>query len=94
MRRNASLQSQQTSPSSENAKEIHELHKRIQELEKENLCLKKSGGILCKGNQLEAYRFIDEHKEALWVTLVIKAFPYLSKCLLQPEDYLFSIATF
>ncbi|MDO4468270.1 MAG: hypothetical protein Q4C84_00325 [Bacillota bacterium] len=42
----------QTSPSfSENAKEIHELHKRIQELEKENLF----GGILCKGNQLEDY---------------------------------------
>ena len=39
----------QTSPSfSENAKEIHELHKRIQELEKENLFLKKAAAFFAK----------------------------------------------
>ena len=65
----------QTSPSfSENAKEIHELHKRIQELEKENLFLKKSGGILCKGNRLEAYRFIDEHKDFFGLRWLLKHF--------------------
>ncbi|ASM69431.1 MULTISPECIES: IS3 family transposase [Lachnospiraceae] len=64
----------QTSPSfSENAKEIHELHKRIQELEKENL-FKKSGGILCKGNRLEAYRFIDEHKDFFGLRWLLKHF--------------------
>ncbi len=29
------------------------------------LHLKKSGGILCEGNRLEAYRFIDQHQEEL-----------------------------
>ena len=39
----------QTSPSfSENAKEIHELHKRIQELEKENLFLKEAAAFFAK----------------------------------------------
>ena len=39
----------QTSPSfSENTKEIHELHKRIQELEKENLFLKKAAAFFAK----------------------------------------------
>lgn len=33
---------------SENAKEIHELHKRIQELEKENLFLKKAAAFFAK----------------------------------------------
>ena len=35
-----------------------------EELRKE-IAFKKSGGILCEGNRLEAYRFIDQHQEEL-----------------------------
>ena len=42
-------------------KEILRLRRELEESRKENLFLKKSGGILCKGNRLEAYRFIEEH---------------------------------
>ena len=42
--------------------ELHKLRLEKADLEKENDFLKKSGGILCEGNRLEAYRFIDENK--------------------------------
>ncbi|PWM22226.1 MAG: IS3 family transposase [Clostridiales bacterium] len=42
-------------------KEILRLRRELEESRKENLFLKKRGGILCKGNRLEAYRFIEEH---------------------------------
>ncbi|HJC49824.1 MAG TPA: IS3 family transposase [Candidatus Anaerostipes avistercoris] len=42
-------------------KEILRLRRELEESRKENPFLKKSGGILCKGNRLEAYRFIEEH---------------------------------
>ena len=43
--------------------EVRKLHQEKAELEKENDFLKKSSGILCEGNRLEAYRFIDNYKE-------------------------------
>lgn len=57
----------QTNPISkaeyDNMKEMLKLKKEIEELKKENLFLKKSGDILCKGNRLEIYHFINRHKE-------------------------------
>ena len=41
-------------------KENLRLRRELEEARKENL-FKKSGGILCKGNRLEAYRFIEQH---------------------------------
>ena len=41
-------------------KENLRLRKELEESRKENLFLKKSGGILCKGNRLEADRFIEQ----------------------------------
>ena len=45
----------------DNMKEMLRLKRENEELRKENLFLKKSGGILCKGNRLEAYRFIEQY---------------------------------
>ncbi|MDY4769884.1 MAG: IS3 family transposase [Lachnospiraceae bacterium] len=42
-------------------KENLRLRKELEEMKKENPFLKKSGGILCEGNRLEAYRFIDQY---------------------------------
>ncbi|MDE7327046.1 MAG: IS3 family transposase [Lachnospiraceae bacterium] len=55
----------QTSPEAKeeysSMKENLRLKKENEELKKEIAFLKKAGGILCKGNRLEAYRFIDQH---------------------------------
>ena len=39
------------------------LRKQLVELQKEKEFLKKGGGILCEGNRLGAYRFIQKHKK-------------------------------
>ncbi|MCU6801494.1 MAG: IS3 family transposase [Clostridium sp.] len=44
-------------------KENLRLRKELEEAKKENPLLKKSSGILCKGNRLEAYRFIEQYHE-------------------------------
>ena len=43
-------------------KENRRLREELAEATKENLFL-KNGGILRKGNRLEAYRFIDEYRD-------------------------------
>ena len=52
--------------------EIRRLRKELEEARKENLFLKKSGGILCKGNRLEAYRFIDQHQKEFGVRWLLR----------------------
>ena len=47
----------------ESAKEIRRLNQLLHEKDKEIDFLKKSSGILCKGNRLVVYRFIDKNKE-------------------------------
>ena len=42
--------------------EVRRLRQEKEELEKEKRFLKKSSGILCEGNRLVAYRFIDKNK--------------------------------
>ncbi len=37
-----------------------------------NRILKKSSGILYKGNRLEAYRFIDDHKEEFGIRWLLR----------------------
>ena len=41
---------------------------------KRKIFSKKSSGILCKGNRLEAYRFIDEHKNFFGLRWLFKHF--------------------
>ena len=52
--------------------------KEIRRNEKGKSPLKKSGGILCKGNQLEAYRFIDKYHKVFgirWLLKRLKIYP-------------------
>ncbi|MDL2301059.1 IS3 family transposase [Lachnospiraceae bacterium OttesenSCG-928-D06] len=48
-------------------KENLRLRKELEESKKENPILKKSSGILCKGNRLEAYRFIQKYHKLFGV---------------------------
>ena len=52
-------------------KENLRLRKELEEAKKENL-FQKSGGILCEGNRLEAYRFIDQHHKKYGVRWLLK----------------------
>ena len=52
-------------------KENRRLRAELEEAHKENLFL-KSVGILCKRNQLEAYRFIDKNKDEPGVRQLLK----------------------
>ena len=44
------------------------------ELKKENLFPKKSGGILCEGNRLEAYRFIQKYNKYFGLRWLLRKF--------------------
>ena len=50
------------------------LRKELEEAKKENLFLKKSGGILCKGNRLEAYRFIEQNHHIFGLRWLLRHF--------------------
>ena len=52
-------------------KENLRLKRENEELRKE-IAFLKSSGILCKGNRLEAYRFIDDHKEEFGVRWLLR----------------------
>ena len=53
-------------------KENLRLRKELEEAKKENDFLKKSGSILCEGDRLAAYRFIDEKKK-IWLKMAVEA---------------------
>lgn len=53
-------------------KEKRRLREELAEVKKENLFLRKSSGILCKGNRLEAYRFIDEYRDLFGVQWLLQ----------------------
>lgn len=51
-----------TTPESNEAKEIRRLNQLLNEKDKEIAFLKKNSGILREGNRLVVYRFIDDNK--------------------------------
>ncbi|WP_435645023.1 IS3 family transposase [Butyricicoccus porcorum] len=53
-------------------KENLQLKKQLAELQKENDFLKKRGGILCEGNRLAAYRFIQQYGHKYGVRWLLK----------------------
>ena len=53
-------------------KENLKLKRQLAELQKENDFLKKSGGILCEGNRLVAYRFIQQYGHKYGVRWLLK----------------------
>ena len=55
-------------------KENLKLKRQLAELQKENDFLKKSGGILCEGNRLEAYRFIQKFNNKFGLRWLIRKF--------------------
>lgn len=55
-------------------KENLRLRKELEEVKKENDFLKKSSGILCKGNRLEAYYFIKKYSEKFGLRWLLRKF--------------------
>ena len=55
-------------------KENRRLREELADARKENLFQKKSSGILRRGNRLEAYRFIDEHRNLFGVWWLLRRF--------------------
>ena len=53
-------------------KENLRLRKELEEAKKGKSLLKKIGGILCKGNRLDAYRFIEQHHNEFGLCWLIR----------------------
>ena len=66
----------QSSPDTPNEMELMKenlrLRKELEEAKKGKSFLKKSGGILCEGNRLEAYRFVEQHKKEFGIRWLLR----------------------
>lgn len=72
--KNASLQSHKLLPLFQNLQRRYTSFRNVSINWKKKIFSKKSSNILCTGNWLEAYRFIDEHKDFFGLRWLLKYF--------------------